>query len=130
LGEIFDLGQSALEEIKFRPRQPREPIRPAPANDQPASRFAQERDRIEQRNPKIEWRRPSSADIDRELLDRATIDVGAGEGDFGAEAVVVGAGALRGIILHKLMEELLTGLDKRFLETTHIGASAILHFQV
>jgi CRISPR-associated exonuclease Cas4 len=60
--------------------------------------------------PRIEWRRPSLADVDRELLDRATIDVGTNEGDSEIQAVVVGAGALRGVILHKLMEELLTGL--------------------
>jgi CRISPR-associated exonuclease Cas4 len=60
--------------------------------------------------PSIEWRRPSLADVDRELLDRATINVGMSEGDSEIEAVVVGAGALRGIVLHKLMEELLTGL--------------------
>jgi CRISPR-associated exonuclease Cas4 len=108
--KFFDLGQSALEEIAYPSAQPPEPIALAAVNDQSASTFADERDRIEQLNPRIEWRRPSLADVDRELLDRATIDVGTSEGDSEIEAVVVGAGALRGIILHKLMEELLTGL--------------------
>jgi CRISPR-associated exonuclease Cas4 len=108
--KFFDLGHSALEEMAHPPAQPPQPIPPATASDQSASIFADERDRIELLNPRIEWRRPSLADVDRELLDRATIDVGTSEGDSEIEAVVVGAGALRGIILHKLMEELLTGL--------------------
>jgi CRISPR-associated exonuclease Cas4 len=108
--KFFDLGQSVLEEIEYPSPQPPEPILPSVANDQAASTFADERERIQRLNPRIDWRRPSSADIDRELLDRATIDVGTNEGGSEIEAVVVGAGALRGIILHKLMEELLTGL--------------------
>lgn len=78
-------------------------------NEQTATLFAQERDRIAKENLEIKWRRPSSADVDRELLDRAAIDVEA----IGAELAldpVVGAGALRGVVLHRLMEELLTGL--------------------
>jgi ATP-dependent exoDNAse (exonuclease V) beta subunit len=108
--KFFDLGQSVLVEIEYPSPQPPEQIPPSAANDQPASVFADERERIERTTPRIEWRRPSLPDVDRELLDRATIDVGTNEGDSNIEAVVVGAGALRGIILHKLMEELLTGL--------------------
>jgi CRISPR-associated exonuclease Cas4 len=108
--KFFDLGQSTLEEIRYPSPQPPEPIPPSGANDQSASIFADERERIERLNRRIEWRRPSLADVDRELLDRATIDVGTSEGDSEIEAVVIGAGALRGIILHKLMEELLTRL--------------------
>ncbi len=105
-----DLYLSVLKEIEYPSPRPPEPILLSAANDQAASTFADERERIQLLNPKIDWLRPSLADIDRELLDRATIDVGANEGDPEIEAVVVGAGALRGIILHKLMEELLTGL--------------------
>jgi ATP-dependent exoDNAse (exonuclease V) beta subunit len=111
--KFFDLGQSALEEIKYPSPQPPDAVPPSAANDQTASIFADESKRIERLTPRIEWRRPSLADVDRELLDRATIDVGTIDGDSGdseIEASVVGAGALRGIILHKLMEELLIGL--------------------
>jgi CRISPR-associated exonuclease Cas4 len=104
--KFFDLGQSVLEEIKYPSPEPPEPTPPTAANDQTAAIFADEGERVERLTPSIEWRRPSLADVDRELLDRATIDVGLSE----VEAVVVGAGALRGIVLHKLMEELLTGL--------------------
>ncbi len=108
--KFLDLGQSALEEINYPSSLPPEPILPPVISDQSASTFADERARIERLNPKVEWRRPSLADVDRELLDRATIEVGTSEGSTEVEATVVGAGALRGIILHKLMEELLTGL--------------------
>lgn len=107
--KFFDLRQSELAEMVHPSRQPVEPPLPSRANDQTAAIFAAELERIDQQNPRIEWYRPSLADVDRELLDRATIDIGAGEGDLGVEAFVVGAGALRGIVLHKLMEELLTG---------------------
>lgn len=108
--KFFDLGQSELSEIVHPSPQPPEPISPPVTNVQTASIFSDEGDQIARDSPAIEWRRPSSADVDRELLDRATIDAGTNEGDLETEAVVVGAGALRGIILHKLMEELLTGL--------------------
>jgi CRISPR-associated exonuclease Cas4 len=107
--KFFGLGQSELEEIEYPSPQPAEPLLPSTANDQTATIFVDELERIRQRNPRIEWRRPSLADVDRELLDRATIDIGASEGDSDVEAVVVGAGALRGIVLHKLMEELMMG---------------------
>jgi CRISPR-associated exonuclease Cas4 len=107
--KFFDLGQSDLDEIEYPLPQPAEPLLPSAANDQTGAIFAAELRRIDQQNPRIEWHRPSLADVDRELLDRATIDIGTGEGDSGSEAVIVGAGALRGIVLHKLMEELLTG---------------------
>ena len=77
--KFFDLGQSTLEEIKYPSRQPPESLPPTAANDQPASIFAEEQERIELLNPRIEWRRPSLADVDRELLDRAMIDVGTSE---------------------------------------------------
>lgn len=107
--KFFDLGQSVLKEVRQPSRQRAEAQQPMPMNDQAASVFVEEGGRIEALNPRIEWRRPSLADIDRELLDRATFDVVANETDSQIESEVVGAGALRGIILHKLMEELLTG---------------------
>lgn len=108
--KFLDLGQAALDEIKYPTSQPPAAAPEPIANRQTAMAFAEERARIIQLNPRIEWRRPSLADIDRELLDRAALVVGATEEDTEAEPIVVGAGALRGTILHKLMEELLTEL--------------------
>src|SRR4030095_5371713 len=97
-------------------QQPARPVaiqaRAAPQSDQSASVFVEERERIERFNVRIEWRRPSWMDIDRELLDRANFDVVTDELNRGVKPDVVGGGALRGIILHKLMEELLTGIVK------------------
>ncbi|MDA9398721.1 MULTISPECIES: UvrD-helicase domain-containing protein [unclassified Bradyrhizobium] len=123
--KFFDLGQSALEEIRHPPPQPSTPTSLSPANHQTAAMFTDEQEAIEQRNPRIQWRRPSLADIDRELLDRATIDFGADDADSDDKAVVVGAGALRGIILHKLMEELLTGLLRPELADLNARASTL-----
>lgn len=107
---FFDLGQAALAEITLPAGQAARPV-PAPLeNAQSAETFAAERDRIDAADVSIEWFRPSLADVDRELLDRVSIDTSLVEFDDDAEAVIVGAGARRGVILHKLMEELLTGL--------------------
>jgi len=107
--KFFDLGQSLLKDVRHPSRQRPKATPALPRNDQAAAVFLEERERIERLNPRIEWRRPSLADIDRELLDRATFDIVANETDSAIEPGVAGAGALRGIILHKLMEELLTG---------------------
>jgi CRISPR-associated exonuclease Cas4 len=75
-------------------------------NEQSANVFAAQRRCIDQNATAVVWRRPSDHDPDR-LGDPL-------EGVIVAEAIaehpdVVGAGAVRGIVLHKLMEELLTG---------------------
>ena len=75
-------------------------------NEQSADIFAAEERCIEASAVAVVWRRPSDHDPDRlgDPLESVIV----------AEAIaehpdVIGAGALRGIILHKLMEELLTG---------------------
>lgn len=107
--QFLDLRQSLLGEITHPPVQPSPPKQASSTNDQTAGLFAEEGDRIATENLKIQWRRPSSADVDRELLDRAILDVEAIRVEPTPDPVV-GAGALRGVVLHKLMEELLTGL--------------------
>ena len=75
-------------------------------NEQSASAFAAEQQRIDKSAAAYVWHRPSDHDADRlsDPLDSTIV----------AEAIaehpdVVGAGALRGMILHKLIEEILTG---------------------
>jgi ATP-dependent exoDNAse (exonuclease V) beta subunit len=75
-------------------------------NEQSADAFAAEQQRIEESAAAIVWHRPSDHDPDRPADPLESIIV--------AEAIaehpdVVGAGALRGVILHKLIEEILTG---------------------
>jgi len=75
-------------------------------NDQTAEMFADEQRAIQERGRQIAWLRPSLDDLDRvpasELLVK-NIEEGA------ETALATGAGRLRGLILHKLMEEVLTG---------------------
>lgn len=123
--KFFDLGQSLLKEVRHPSRQHAQAASAAARNDQSASVFVEERERTDRLNPRIEWRRPSLADIDRELLDRATFEIVADEAYSGVEPGVVGAGALRGIILHKLMEELLTAMVKPDQEALRSRAAAL-----
>jgi CRISPR-associated exonuclease Cas4 len=103
----INLRQNELPEIDLS-SFPEPTARPAPSskNEQSADVFAAEQRRIDENATPIVWRRPSDHDPDRlgDPLESVVI----------AEAVaehpdIVGAGALRGIILHKLVEELLTG---------------------
>lgn len=76
------------------------------SNEQSSEVFESERRRVEESAPPIIWRRPSDHDQDRlgDPLDTVVVT------DTLAEQMeVVGGGALRGIVLHKLMEEFLTG---------------------
>jgi ATP-dependent exoDNAse (exonuclease V) beta subunit len=75
-------------------------------NDQTAEIFTAQAEKASAASPVIAWRRPSEHDPDRAVaLEFTTTSI---EGTF--EFVQPpGAGRLRGILLHKLMEELLTG---------------------
>jgi len=75
-------------------------------NKQSADTFATEQGKVNESAPTVVWRRPSAHDRDRldDPIDTVVV------ADSLAERMdVVGAGALRGIVLHKLMEEFLTG---------------------
>jgi CRISPR-associated exonuclease Cas4 len=76
------------------------------SNEQSAEVFGSELRRVKESGPAIVWRRPSDHDRDRlgDPLDTVVVDQTLVE-----QLEVVGAGALRGIVLHKLMEEFLTG---------------------
>ena len=75
-------------------------------NGQSVDVFASEQRKVDESAPPIVWRRPSDHDQDR-LGDPFEVVVVV---DTLAERPeIVSAGAMRGIILHKLMEELLTG---------------------
>ncbi|MBZ9887559.1 UvrD-helicase domain-containing protein [Mesorhizobium sp. BR1-1-3] len=103
----IDLRQLDIPELDLTSFARRE--MPAPAsltNEQSSDIFAAEQRCVEESAPPIVWRRPSEHDADR-LGDPL-------EGVVTSEShiehfEVAGAGARRGVILHKLMEELLTG---------------------
>jgi CRISPR-associated exonuclease Cas4 len=75
-------------------------------NEQSAGIFAGEQRCIKASAAPAVWRRPSDHDSDRlsDPLESVVVAEGIAE-----HPGIIGAGALRGIILHKLMEELLTG---------------------
>jgi CRISPR-associated exonuclease Cas4 len=76
-------------------------------NSQTAPVFEQERVAVEAASRQPNWLRPSDADGDRLLAAEYAV---AAEGNVAPEAtILVGAGRVRGLVLHKLMEEVLTG---------------------
>ena len=104
---VMDLGQNQLPEISTDLLP--EPSLHAPkldTNSQTDMVFADERARLDAASPPIEWDRPSERDADRstDLVGTFVVDA-ASDGP----QRILGAGALRGTILHKIMEEALTG---------------------
>ena len=103
---VMDLGQGRLAELRtdLLPSPETSPAR-TQLNEQTEAIFVAERERIDAASDAIVWDRPSERDPDRsaDMADTFVIDV-TSDGQR-----VVGAGALRGSVLHKLMEELLNG---------------------
>jgi ATP-dependent exoDNAse (exonuclease V) beta subunit len=104
---IVDLGHDRLPELDLGGLPaPRPETEPAVANEQTPERFAAEAEAVAAASPPMAWRRPSDHDADRPLLAEGAVD----PANETAEVVITpGAGRLRGIVLHKLMEEFLTG---------------------
>ncbi len=97
--DVPELNLSNLPETPGTPPAPEQ-------NKQSAEIFAAEKEKVAASSPVLVWRRPSDHDPDR--LRDAPEQVIVVE-TIGDRIEAVGAGATRGVILHKLMEELLTG---------------------
>lgn len=101
---VMNLGQQRLLEIDLAalPEPVGSPVVQS-SNEQTEAVFAAERERIEAASPTIVWDNPSDRDSDRSdhIRDGFVVD------EAPAGERIVGAGALRGNVLHKLMEELL-----------------------
>jgi CRISPR-associated exonuclease Cas4 len=105
--KAIDLRQEDVPELTFSNLP--DTLRNDPAHDrnmQTAEVFAAEQEAVAASAPTLVWRRPSDHDPDRPGDARASAVV---VETLGERIEVVGAGAMRGVILHKLMEELLTG---------------------
>lgn len=105
---VVDLGQERLPEIDLSdaPEPARAEQKPT-VNDQTPEVFAQEAAYVAAASLPIVWRRPSAHDPDRAGgLETVATEVGDGAVEL---PTPVGAGRIRGLILHKLMEELLDG---------------------
>jgi CRISPR-associated exonuclease Cas4 len=92
----------------MRPASPSVP-QTAPAIGPTAAEFSDAGERITLATRTIAWRRPSRDDIDRILIDAVSVDEPLEAGEPAPLTPVIAAGQLRGVVLHKLMEELLTG---------------------
>ncbi len=104
---IVDMGHNAL------PRLNLSRLTPAPVvinaelpNAQTAEQFAAEQTVIDAAAVALTWIRPSDHDLDRLPTAEA---IAPESGDAPEVDVPVGAGRVRGLVLHKLMEEVLTG---------------------
>jgi ATP-dependent exoDNAse (exonuclease V) beta subunit len=121
---VMDLGQKQLSEIRadVLPEPVLSAVQPV-GNDQTSTVFAAEGERLAGASPPIVWDRPSERDADRgtDLVDMFVVDAASD-----VTARIVGAGALRGTILHKLMEELLTGELERLVEAITRRAAELL----
>lgn len=121
---VMDLGQKRLSEIRadVLPEPVMSALQPF-ANNQTVAVFAAEGARLAAASPPIVWDRPSERDADRsaDFIDAFVVDAAAD-----VTARIVGAGALRGTILHKLMEELLTGELEHFREEATLRATELL----
>lgn len=104
---ILDLDHARLPQLCLEGLPEVAPAKRPPAtNSQTAENFAVEALRIADAAPVLEWKRPSDHDSDRSKI----FEVASTEVDASLEvAIPVSGGRLRGILLHKLMEELLTG---------------------
>jgi ATP-dependent exoDNAse (exonuclease V) beta subunit len=104
---IVNLGHQHLPELDLSQLPHASPDPGAPVtNEQTSECFAAESKAVAAASPPLAWRRPSDHDLDRAPIAEGAVD----PANETAEVVVApGAGRLRGIVLHKLMEEFLTG---------------------
>jgi ATP-dependent exoDNAse (exonuclease V) beta subunit len=106
---FFDLKIASLPEFELRAPSQAATVNLPLITAQTSEEFVLEAIRISAL-PRITWRRPSATDEVRELLDNAaTVPVSADDRSDAEPVLAVGAGPLRGIVLHKLMEELIIG---------------------
>jgi hypothetical protein len=93
------LDLSKLDHVGFLPSMD-------PPNLQTAEMFATERAAIAAAATPIRWLTPSDQDQDRMPVEQT---VAADRGEAPEREVPIGAGRVRGLVLHKLLEEVLTG---------------------
>jgi ATP-dependent exoDNAse (exonuclease V) beta subunit len=104
---IVNLAHGSLPELDLNSLPPETTRTTAvAANTQTVDIFLAEADLISSASPAINWRRPSEHDPDRALVLESTTTSVEEVFEF---VQPLGAGRLRGVLLHKLMEEFLTG---------------------
>jgi CRISPR-associated exonuclease Cas4 len=97
---------------------------PAIPNGQSAQIFAEEQLKLEKALQRIRWIRPSDGDAD---VMPVKVEVFGDESDPREPVPSIVGGSLRGVILHKLMEELATGEVAASSEAVRQRAGLLLH---
>jgi ATP-dependent exoDNAse (exonuclease V) beta subunit len=123
--KILNLGHDSLPELDLTTLSVATAVNEAqPANTQDADLFGEESRSMAAAAQPLDWRLPSAHDRDRtELLEPMVRSI-----DAAFEFVSpIGGGRVRGIVLHKLMEEFLTGeLDENDLPGVEARARDLL----
>jgi CRISPR-associated exonuclease Cas4 len=118
--KLEDVSELSLGHLK---RQPFVPPAAIP-NGQSAQIFAEEQSKLEEASRRIRWIRPSDGDAD---ILPVTVEVFGDETDAREPARSIVGGSLRGVILHKLMEEFATGELADTVDIVQRRAGLLLH---
>lgn len=122
--QLLDLRQDDIPEwdtVRFSRRALTRSVEEV--NDQTAEVFSAEQARIADASRPIRWIRPSDGDADR-LVEVARVDDSA-DADPAGLATITGS-TIRGAILHKLIEEILTGEIDEAVAVAETRAAALL----
>lgn len=106
--KLLNLRFDLLEELQFNQLERRETVNlDAAALPQDADTFERQAAIVQAASPSLRWVNPSAHDADRaEILAPALVAEPSGAFEY---IEPIGAGRTRGLVLHKLMEEFLTG---------------------
>jgi CRISPR-associated exonuclease Cas4 len=105
--KVIDLGQRTIPELDLSSFEPKPSVAvPEPPNAQSREIFLAEAAAVELAAKPIRWIRPSDHDSDRLAVVEA---VSPDSSEVFERQRLIGAGRLRGLVLHKLMEEVLNG---------------------
>jgi CRISPR-associated exonuclease Cas4 len=104
---LLDLKQRELPELQIAHLIPKTMLRIAAGpNDQTVEKFGEQQATVARASAPIRWVRPSENDMDRQEIDAITFE----ELDQVADDTpIVQGSTIRGIVLHKILEELLMG---------------------
>jgi hypothetical protein len=106
--KLLNLRYDLLKELQFHALEPGPTTGPeAAAVPQDAALFARQAAIVQAATPALRWINPSAHDADRAEFLKPTLATEPSNAFDYVEPI--GAGRIRGLILHKLMEELLTG---------------------